>query len=132
MLSVLVHSMKQVLFKVSFDGIQPSNTSASLLFPVDPSLSFESADEPDNWSTDVKFKLKIGVVSVTVEQHTEDRLQDSQSMLDLLMVKCDVVSAHSREDALECFSVQDALRLFSDRMGAAVNIGKLRFCCFWQ
>ena len=40
------------------------------------------------------------------------------------MVKCDVVSAHSREDALECFSVKDALSLFSDRMSAAVNIGK--------
>ena len=38
------------------------------------------------------------------------------------MVKYDVVSAHSREESLECFSVKDALRLFSDRMSAAVNI----------
>ena len=27
--------------------------------------------------------MKVGVVSVTVEQHTEGRLQDSQAMLDL-------------------------------------------------
>ena len=26
------------------------------------------------------------------------------------MVKCDVVSAHPRDDALECFSVEDAFR----------------------
>ena len=36
-----------------------------------------------------------------------------------------MVSAHAREDALDCFSVKDALRLFSDRMSAAVDIGKL-------
>ena len=49
-----------------------SKLQASLIFPVDPPLSFESDDEPDNWSTD----------SVAVKQHSEDRLQDSQSMLD--------------------------------------------------
>ena len=70
-------------FYVSFDGIEPSTLQASLLFPVDPSLSFESADELDNWSADAKLKLKVGVVSVTVKQHTEDWLQGSQSMLDL-------------------------------------------------
>ena len=122
----------KLFFYVSFDGIEPSTLQASLLFPVDPSHSSESAEELDNWNIDAKLKLKVGVVSVTVKQHSEDRLQDSQSMLDLQMVKCDVVSAHSREDALECFSVKDALRLFSDRMSAAVNIGKLRFWWFWQ
>ena len=59
-----------------------SKLQASLIFPVDPSLSFASDDELDNWSTDSKLKLKVGVVSVTVKQHTEGRLQDSQSMLD--------------------------------------------------
>ena len=56
------------------------------------------------------LKLKVGVVSVTVKQHTEDRLQDSQSTLDIEVVKCNVVSAHSRDDAVECFSVKDAFR----------------------
>ena len=66
-----------------FDGIEPSTLQASLLFPVDPSLSLESADEPDNWSADAKLKLKVGVMSVTVKQHTEDWLQGSQSIIDL-------------------------------------------------
>ena len=48
------------------------------------------------------------------------------------MVKCNVVSAHTRDDALECFSGKDALRMFSDKMSAAVDIGKLRFCWFGQ
>ena len=74
--------MKQVFFYVSFDGIEPSTLQASLLFTVDPSLSFKSADEFHNWNNDAKLKLKVGVVSVTVKQHTEDRLQYSQSMLD--------------------------------------------------
>ena len=60
----------------------PSTLQTSLIFTVDPLLSFESADEADNWSTDAKLKFKVGVVSVAVKQHTEDRLQDSQSMLD--------------------------------------------------
>ena len=57
-------------FCVSFDGSEfnPINTS--------------SVSEPDTWSTDAKLKLKVGVVSATVKQHTEGRLQDSQSMLD--------------------------------------------------
>ena len=70
-------------FYVSLGGIEPSTLQASLIFTVDPSLSFESADELDNWSTDAKLKWKVGVVSVTVKQHTEDRLRDSQSMVDL-------------------------------------------------
>ena len=74
--------MKQVFF-VSFDGIEPINTSSVAVIPMDPSLSFESDDELDNRSIDAKLKLKVGVVSVTVKQHTEDRLQDSRSMLDL-------------------------------------------------
>ena len=60
-----------------------SKLQASLIFTVDPSLSFESDDKFDNWSTGSKSKLKVGVVSVTVRRHTEGRLQDSQSMLDL-------------------------------------------------
>ena len=49
---------------------------------VHPSFSLIN-DEPDNSSTKAKLKLKVDVVSVTVEQHTEGRLQDSQSLLDL-------------------------------------------------
>ena len=47
---------------------------------------------------------------MTVKKHTEGRLQDGQSMLDLKMVKCNMVSALSRDDALGRFSVKDALR----------------------
>ena len=46
----------------------PSTLQASLTFFIDPSFSFISDDEPDNWSTDAKLKLEVGVVSVTVEQ----------------------------------------------------------------
>ena len=35
----------------------PSKLQASLIFSVDPSLSFQSDDEPDNWSTDAKLKF---------------------------------------------------------------------------
>ena len=82
---MLVYSMKQVLSVSAWTAASsiPSKLQASLIFPVGPSLSFESDDEPDNRSTDAQLKLKVGVVSVTVKQHTEDRLQDSQSMLDL-------------------------------------------------
>ena len=66
--------------------------------------------------------LTIRVVSVTVELHTEDGLHDSQPILDLEMFVCNVVSAHSRVDALESSSVKDALSLSSDRTRAAVNI----------
>ena len=55
-------------------------------------------------------------MSVTVKQHTGGRLHDSQSMWDRETVKCNVVSAHPRADALESFSVEDALRQSSDRV----------------
>ena len=58
-------------------------------------------DEPGAWGTDTGFKMKVGVVSVTVEQHAEGRLQDSQSMLDFdEMAVCSVVSARPRVEAL--------------------------------
>ena len=60
----------------------PSKLQASLTFTVDLSLSFESEDELDKWSIDAKLQLKVGVVSVTVKQLTEGRLQDSPSTLD--------------------------------------------------
>ena len=44
-------------------------------------------DELNYWSIDAKLKM----LSVTVEQPTEGRLQDGQSMLDLGMVACNVV-----------------------------------------
>ena len=39
-----------------------------------PSVSLISDDEPGDWGTDAKLKMKGGLVSVTVEQHTEGRL----------------------------------------------------------
>ena len=38
--------------------------------------------------------MKVGVVSVTMEQHVEGRLQVSRSMLDLEMAAYNVVSAN--------------------------------------
>ena len=38
------------------------------------------------------------------------------------MVLCNVMSEHSRDDALECSSVKDALRSSSNRTRVAVNI----------
>ena len=61
-------------------------------------------------------------MSVTVEQPTEGRLQDGQSMLDLGMVTCNVVRASSRVEALESSSVKDALTSSSDTMSASFNI----------
>ena len=49
------------------------------------SFSLTVADELGAWCTTAKLKMKVGVVSVTVEQHTEGRLQVSQSMLNLEM-----------------------------------------------
>ena len=43
--------------------------------------------------------MKVGVVSVMVEQHTEGRQQDSQSMLNLEMAVYNVVSANPRVEA---------------------------------
>ena len=40
--------------------------------------------------------MKVGVASVTVEQHTEGQLQVSQSMLDLEMAVYNVVSGNPR------------------------------------
>ena len=39
----------------------PSTFQASQIFLVDPSFSFTSDDEPDNWSTDAKLKMEVGV-----------------------------------------------------------------------
>ena len=52
----------------------PSTLHASLTLFVDPSFSLVN-DEPDNWSTDAGLKLKVGVVSVTVEQQVLCLLQ---------------------------------------------------------
>ena len=44
------------------------------------SFSLTSAGQPSIWCTTAKSKMKVGVASVTVEQHTEGRLQVSQSI----------------------------------------------------
>ena len=56
-----------------------------------PSCMLRGDDKPDCWGTDAKLKVKVGVVSVTMEQHTEGRLKDSQPMVDLEMVVSNVV-----------------------------------------
>ena len=42
----------------------------------DPQSS-QQHDEPDDWDPDVKLKLKVGDVTVTVKQHTEGRQADN-------------------------------------------------------
>ena len=90
------------------DGTSPALTAASSV--------------PGDWGIAAMLKMKVGVLSVTVEQHTEGRLQESQSMLDPEMVVCSVVSAHPRVEALESSSIKVALRSSPDRMRAAVNV----------
>ena len=60
-----------------------------------------SEDEPAIWCTDAKLKTKLGVVSVTLEQHTDGGPHGSHTTLDLEMALCHVVFAHSRVEALE-------------------------------
>ena len=69
-----------LLFCVSFDGSEFNNTSSISVISVAHlfTLFYDTFDG----STDAKSKSKFGAVSVTMEQHTEGRLQDSQSMLD--------------------------------------------------
>ena len=79
---MLVSSMKQVPSVSAFTAASsiPSTLQASLLFTI--AHSFKLIHDTSDRSTDAKLKLKVGVVSVTVKQHTEGRLQDRQSMLD--------------------------------------------------
>ena len=68
--------MEQVPSGVSFDGSEFKSIDASSdsdIFSAPP-VSLTSDDEPGDWGTDAKLKMKGGVVSVTVEQHTECRL----------------------------------------------------------
>ena len=74
-------------------------------------FSLISDDERGVSGTAAKLKMKVGVVSVTVEQHTEGRLQDSPSMLDLEMAACNVVRAHPRVEAFESSLLKIRLKL---------------------
>ena len=85
-----------VLTAVSSNSIDDS--SGSDIFTA-LSFSLASADELGAWCTTAKLKMKVGVVSVTVEQHTEGRLQVSQSMFNLEIAVYNVVSANPRVEA---------------------------------
>ena len=61
-----------VLTAVSSNSIDDS--SGSDIFTA-LSFSLASADEGGAWCTTAKLKMKVGVVSVTVGQHREGRLQ---------------------------------------------------------
>ena len=52
-----------------------------------------------------KLKMKVGAVSVTVEQHTEGRRHTEGGPCNGHVQRG---SAHSRDDALECSSVKIA------------------------
>ena len=80
-------------FGVSFDGSEFKSIDAtigSVIFAA-PGFSLMSDDKSGVWGAAAKLKMKVGVVSVTVEQHTEGRLQDSQWKLDLEKAACNVV-----------------------------------------
>ena len=79
--------------KNSIDNSSGSDTFYALSF------SLTSAYELGAWCTTAKLKMKVGDVSVTVEQHTEGRLQVSQSMLNFEMAVYNVVSVNPRVEA---------------------------------
>ena len=91
---------------VGFDGSEfnPIDDSSDADIFTSLSLSLTSVDEIGAWCIDAKLKMKVGVVSVTVEQDTEGRLQDSQSTLNLEMALYNVVSANPRVEAWRALS----------------------------
>ena len=98
---VLVTLMVQVPMMSVFDGSEfklIDDSSGSDIFTA-LSFSLTSADAPGERYTTAMLKMKVGVVSVTVEQHTESRLQVSQSMLNFEMAVYNVVSANPRVEA---------------------------------
>merc|ERR1712107_568806 len=87
-------------FGISFDGsdFKPINTSSSSDISGGPSFSLTgviSDDEPGVWGPDAKLNMKLGALEVTVKQHTEGRLADSRSMLDLSLDGLDGVDSVS-------------------------------------
>ena len=88
-------------FGVGFDGseFKPCDDSSGSDIFTALSFSLTSADELGAWCTTAKLKMKVGVVSVTVEQHPEGRQQVSQSMLNLEMDVNTEVSANPRVEA---------------------------------
>ena len=79
---------------MSFDGSEFKPTDDSSGSDIFTALSFSliSADESGIWCATAKLKMIVGLVSVTVDQHTESRLQVSQSMLNFEMAVYNVVS----------------------------------------
>merc|ERR1719450_2028246 len=85
-------------FAVSFDGgdFQPINAARDFESFSAPAFSLTgviSDDEPGVWGPDAKLNMKLGALEVTVKQHTEGRLADSRSMLDLSLHGLDGVDS---------------------------------------
>jgi len=85
-------------FGVSLNGsdFKPVDTSSGSEVFVGRSFSLTgmiSDDEPGVWAPDAKLQMKVGSLSVTVKQHTEGRLADSRSMLDLSVDGLDAVDS---------------------------------------
>merc|ERR1719374_443716 len=85
-------------FGVSLNGsdFKPVHTSSGSEVFVGRSFSLTgmiSDDEPGVWGPDAKLQMKVGSLSVTVKQHTEGRLADSRSMLDLSLDGLDAVDS---------------------------------------
>ena len=84
---------------VGSDGCEFKHINDSSGSDIFTALSLTSADDLGAWCTTAMLKMKVGVVSVTVGQHTEGRLQVSQPMLNLEMALYNVVSANPRVKA---------------------------------
>ena len=52
-----------------------------------------NGEEPGVWGLEVKLVLKVGSLPLTVKQHTEGRLADSRSMMDLSVDGLDAVDS---------------------------------------
>ena len=88
-------------FGFGFDGSEFNPIEDSSGSDILTALSFSliCASESGIWYTDAKLETKVGVVSVTMEELTEGRLQDSQPMLNLETAVHNVVSANPRVEA---------------------------------
>ena len=71
---MLVRSMGNHFGASEFKPIAVSSSSDMFAAPSFSLNAMISVDEPGVWGPDAKLRMKVGVLSVTVKQHTEDRL----------------------------------------------------------
>ena len=110
----------------------PSTLQASLILPA--VHSFTLSHDTFDWRIDAKLKVGVvfvtteqQVVSVTVKQHAEGRLQDSQSMLDRFVTQAPwtdeslFIPCHWRHGGLAFVFVCLAIRRIVSRRSLVVG-----------